>query len=429
MFQAPLPPPTWDGVYKAVDEHHSCMQRFFIGTTGVEDCLKINVYVPVKAQKPLPVMVFIHGGAFLVGSGGKLIHGPEFLVRHDVIFVTFNYRLGSLGFLCLGIKEVPGNAGLKDQVAALRWVKKNIAAFGGDSGNVTIFGESAGGTSTSMLIASPATEGLFNRAIVQSGSSVSNWAINRSPVWTSYLLAKNMGYNGPEDPHKLYEFFSQAPLAELVTTKTYKPWEKFFETQLIHLPCIEKPFPDIEAVINDVPYNLMKVANRKNISVIYGSNDKEGLFLVGHESNETLWSRNAGYMFAGDLEFENEEEANDVSKNVNKFYFGDDPISVDKIQNISDIYTHLYFEISELLETDVLLENPKIKVYNYLFKYGGNRNVVKLISGNRKEEGACHGDDLFYLFQARYWPFRVWGEDRRIVDWMTKMWTNFAKYG
>lgn len=175
MFQAPGPPPKWEGIYKAIYEIYECPQYTFLGVIGSEDCLKVNVYVPVFPKaKPHAVMVYIHGGSFILGNGGKLIYGPGFLVQKDVIVVTFNYRLGPLGFLCLRIKEAPGNAGLKDQIAALKWVKENIAAFGGDPDNVTVFGESAGATSLSLLLLSEASAGLFNRAIVQSGSALSN---------------------------------------------------------------------------------------------------------------------------------------------------------------------------------------------------------------------------------------------------------------
>lgn len=121
-------------------------------------------------------MVYIHGGAYLYGSGNDDIHGPEFLLQHDITLVTFNYRLEALGFLCLDTPEIPGNAGMKDQVAALRWVQENIEKFGSDPHNVTIFGESAGGTSVTYHLLSSMSNGLFHKVIAQSGVCISDWA-------------------------------------------------------------------------------------------------------------------------------------------------------------------------------------------------------------------------------------------------------------
>ncbi|XP_026749562.2 esterase FE4-like [Galleria mellonella] len=426
-FQAPLPPPTWKGVYQAVDEIYSCPQATKYGVMGTEDCLRANVYVPVGAQGPLPVMVFIHGGAFIFGSGGKLLYGPEFLVKHNVILVTFNYRLGALGFICLGIKEAPGNAGLKDQIAALRWIKKNIAAFGGDPDNITIFGESAGAASTSILLASEATDGLFNRAIVQSGSSITNWAINKNPVWVASLLTKELGYD-TKDPHEIYNILSKLPYKELIALKPIKPLGLYFDTELLHIPCIEKPLPGVEPVLTDLPYNLLS-KKPKNVSVIYGSNNKEGYFLVARETPETLVKKNSHYLFASDLEFDNEDIAAKEAKKVKEFYFGTKGINQGTIMKLVDVYTHLYFEMPTLLETDLMVAANNTIVYNYYFEYSGSRNVLKSRTTFKDDDGACHADELFYLFNSRIWPFSVNRRDKKIVDWITKLWTNFAKYG
>ena len=140
-----------------------------------EDCLFLNVWTPAADDGRRPVMVWIHGGAFMIGSGSMPLYDGSTLVRRgDVVVVTLNYRLGELGFLELGAVDAAyegsGNIGLLDQVAALEWVRDNIAAFGGDPDCVTIFGESAGGMSVSALLAMPAARGLFHRAIAQSGA-------------------------------------------------------------------------------------------------------------------------------------------------------------------------------------------------------------------------------------------------------------------
>jgi carboxylesterase type B len=132
-----------------------------------EDCLNLNIWSPALGSAGLPVMVWIHGGMFEVGSGATY-DGSRF-ARDGIVCVTINYRVGADGFLYLG--DGNANLGLLDQVAALAWVRENIAAFGGDPGNVTIFGESAGAMSVGMLLSMPRADGLFRRAIAQSGAA------------------------------------------------------------------------------------------------------------------------------------------------------------------------------------------------------------------------------------------------------------------
>lgn len=131
---------------------------------GAEDCLYLNVYtryLPKDKQKSLPVMVWIHGGGFRQGSASTDLYGPEYLLTEEIVLVTFNYRLGILGFFCLEDPslEVFGNVGLKDMVMALKWVQQNIENFGGNPFNVTIFGESAGAGAVHYLVLSPLAEG------------------------------------------------------------------------------------------------------------------------------------------------------------------------------------------------------------------------------------------------------------------------------
>ncbi|XP_047503726.1 bile salt-activated lipase-like [Pieris napi] len=430
-FRAPGPPPKWEGTLRAVNDIEVCPQVSIVtgSVVGSEDCLKLNVYVPtMTVMRPRAVMVFIHGGAFLVGSGGRFIYGPEFLMKKDVILVTFNYRLGALGFTCLGIEEAPGNAGLKDQIAALKWVRDNIGAFGGDPDNVTVFGESAGATSASLLMASTTASGLFKRAILQSGSGISNWAINREPVRVASLVASKLGFHS-EDPHELYEFLSKTDYRDLVPVMHGKPEELFFDTQLLHLPCVEEIIPGEMSVITDLPWNLF--INKKNrVPVVYGTNSREGMFLTA-EVDGSVEGRNGKYIVASDLSFSSVEEGMRVSRAAQDFYFGSDRISIQRINNITDLYTHLYFEVPSILESELLLNSSSEPVFNYIFDYSGGRNLLKFRTSRSGggEQGACHGDELFYLFDAAVLPFRLSDADRDMVDFLTSLWSNFAKYG
>ncbi len=173
----PEEPDEWDGVRDAKEFGPACIQGGPTpGQTGVttlpgsqEDCLYLNVNAPTDAED-LPVMVFIHGGGFLVGTGGYKVSNSPTVVQRGVVLVTMNYRLGRFGFFAHPALEGDvANFGLLDQVAALEWVQDNIEEFGGDPHNVTIFGQSAGGMSVNALMTSPAAEGLFDKAMVQSG--------------------------------------------------------------------------------------------------------------------------------------------------------------------------------------------------------------------------------------------------------------------
>lgn len=179
-WRAPQPAPGWAGVRAATSFGHDCAQAPFppdaapIETTPAEDCLYLNVWKPVTAAPGagLPVMVWIHGGGFVNGGTSPGVYAGASFARDGVVFVSLNYRLGRFGFFAhpgLAAEGFGGNFGFLDQIAALKWVQANIAAFGGDPAHVTVFGESAGGMSVHMLLQSPLARGLFAQAIVESG--------------------------------------------------------------------------------------------------------------------------------------------------------------------------------------------------------------------------------------------------------------------
>ncbi|MBO9499526.1 MAG: carboxylesterase family protein [Novosphingobium sp.] len=177
----PVAPAAWKGARDAAKFGADCMQNAMQGVAGSgqpmsEDCLFLNVWTPKPGAKAkLPVMVWIHGGGFVSGSSALPETDGTRLAKRGVVVVSFNYRLGRFGFFAHPSLGQGGNWGLMDQIAALAWVKRNIAAFGGDPANVTIFGESAGGESVARLMASPAAKGLFAKAIGASGGGRDSW--------------------------------------------------------------------------------------------------------------------------------------------------------------------------------------------------------------------------------------------------------------
>ncbi len=186
-WRPPVAAAPWDGVrdattFGAIAPQNPDMMLAFLGLEPEpmdEECLHLNVFTPAADDAARPVMVWIHGGAFFMGSGSSPMYdGVSLVERGDIVLVTINYRLGAFGFLELGWldEDLAGsaNCGLLDQVAALEWVRENIAAFGGDPGNVTIFGESAGSMSVTGLLAMDTAKGLFHKAIAQSGAAQSN---------------------------------------------------------------------------------------------------------------------------------------------------------------------------------------------------------------------------------------------------------------
>lgn len=185
-WRAPQPAASWQGVRPATQYSHDCMQKPFpsdaapLGTTPAEDCLYLNVWKPAAATTgtKLPVMVWIYGGGFVNGGASPPTYAGANMARQGILFVSFNYRVGRFGSFALPqlSRENPdggllGNYNFMDQIAALRWVQKNIAAFGGDPANVTIIGESAGGMSVHTLVTSPLARGLFSKAVVMSGGN------------------------------------------------------------------------------------------------------------------------------------------------------------------------------------------------------------------------------------------------------------------
>lgn len=194
-FLDPRPALPWEGILNATEYSPMCTQVNLLSNSPVsEDCLYLNVFSRSlssnDSSRLRPVIVYIHGGAFQLGSASD--HEPHLLMERDVVLVTTNYRLGAFGFLSLGTRNIPGNAGFKDQVLALKWVQKNIRYFGGDPDLVTLMGNSAGAYSVTAHMVSPMSKGLFHRVIALSGSITYQRKLESNYLELAQKLAEKM---------------------------------------------------------------------------------------------------------------------------------------------------------------------------------------------------------------------------------------------
>ncbi|KAF2899701.1 hypothetical protein ILUMI_06473, partial [Ignelater luminosus] len=283
-FKPAVPLEPWTGILDASKPHSICPQIDVLFNDyvvkGNEDCLYLNVYTPENAlsnEIALPVLFYIHGGGFMLGSGNSNLYGPDFLLDKDLVLVTINYRLGALGFLSTGDDILPGNNGLKDQNCALKWVKQNIANFGGDPNKITIFGQSAGGASVHFHVLSPLSKGLFNGAIAHSGSAVGLWSIapgdqaKRNAIRLGNLLNCSTASS-----KKLVDCLKKINAYDIVEQ------DKEF-MQYTYDPAI--PFkPVIEATnlkdafLTKHPIDVIKSGEASNVPLIFGITTDDGAF-------------------------------------------------------------------------------------------------------------------------------------------------------
>ena len=276
-FQAPQPRAAWSQPLDATSFGSPCPQTARLGSPSLnEDCLYLNVYAPLYRDRR-PVLVFIHGGSFNAGSGGVTAGGPDYrgtdiTEQSDAVVVTVNYRLSILGFLASPALDaenpagVSSNYGLQDQQEALRWVQRNIAQFGGDPGNVTIFGESAGGISVLYHLVSPGSAGLFQRAIIESGNDGASFPLKPVEVAEGPIVAA-LGC----DP--------KAAAAALAACLRALPVERIVNSGL-------NVGPPIDGVtVPDNPRTLLASGRFNRVPVIAGTNRNEGTYFIAVAAN------------------------------------------------------------------------------------------------------------------------------------------------
>lgn len=414
-------------MFDASDEHVRCRQSVAdTFAVGQKDCLILNVHTPLNtpSDAKLPVMVFIHGGGFFQGSGSVFLYGSQYLIPRGIILVTVNYRLNIQGFLCLRIKEAPGNAAMKDQVAALKWVQRNIRAFGGDPDNVTIFGESAGAASVSFHIMSPMSKGLFHKAITQSGSSLAPWAYQFRPVFLASLLAKTMHYES-QDPYELHNYFQSKSDDELILTRVARQPGNVIESEILYTPCSEIAIEGNTPFLLESPYDVLSKGTFNKVPMIIGSNTEEGLLLIGMDTDPMIKQVKFENSIPKNLHMPLEETRIQFGKKLQDLYMGAD---LNNSLKLSKLYGEPFLSYPSLEETELIVKSSDKPVFSYIFNYSGKRNLAKmhLRKPFNTVHNATHADELFYLFSQTLVP-RLFEDE--MIEKMTTLWTNFAKYG
>lgn len=422
-WRPPQPVKSWDGVRDANQFGSNCAQAGWGAAPGTiaegssEDGLYLNVWLPAgtKPGSKLPVMVWIHGGAFVFGSGSQPDFSGVQFAKQGIILITFNYRLGRLGFFAFPAlsKEHPeepkGNYAYMDQIAALQWVKENVTAFGGNPKNVTIFGESAGGVSVHSLLTIPAAKGLFQKAIIESGGGrdgvLTGRPMHNENADTHYpVSAETIGKNFAHK-HGI-EGTDAAALAKLRSLSAADIVDGGQETDGPGgLPIYSGPILDGKLMV-ETAESAYRSGTVPNVSLIIGSNSAEvPAGFVNAKSKEELLTLFGNYKEEASAAYDSDGTA-DFAKMLTL-------VNTDKVWAEPARFTARAFA------------SKSIPVYTYLFSY------VPQSMKDRMKYGAAHGSEIPFVFgnliERNGVPFDE--KDKEVSKMLNAYWVNFAKTG
>ena len=421
-WREPMPVKPWSGVREAALFGPACTQKPGGGVpreqateTSSEDCLYLNVWTPEwPARTKMPVMVWIHGGANAAGTASQKIYDTDTLARRGVVVVTLNYRLGAFGFFSHPAltRESPhhasGNQGILDQIAALRWVRDNIASFGGDPNNVTIFGESAGSVAGSVLATSPLSRGLFHRVIGESGAAV----LAGDP---SILSEAEKRGQALAQRWKLTSGASATELRAVSAADILNAEPNLFEDNPPHIPStLLAEFPNLGIVVDGY------VFPKKPAEIFAAGEEHRVAFLFGSNARERIPGTAAPAELAPALDQ----------------FFG--PLS----QRAREVYVGapdaLYGTTAEQWSTDTSFRCATVAQLIWHSAAGNPAYQYEFarVPPGREAVGATHASDLYYVFGSLN---RIGGVgappvpgnaiDAQVSDAMQRYWTNFAKTG
>lgn len=413
-WRAPKPHAPWTDVLKADKFAPACLQTLVVmpalGLDAMdinEDCLYLNVWTPAKTPKDkLAVMVWIYGGGFTIGGTSLKQYDGANLAKKGVVLVSIAYRLGALGFLAhpeLTSEQGghSGNYGLMDQIAGLQWVKKNIAAFGGDPRRVTIFGESAGGISVSMLSASPLAKGLFTGAISESGG---NFGPERQQ-------ASEGGTN--MDPLATAEKNGAAYLSKLgaasIDAARKKSADEILKASPPGLGGGAWPIFDGYVLTGD-QYKLYEAGKYNDTPILIGSNADEGALFVATTTAAAYQAQTkAGY--------------GDYADKIFAAYPGD--TDANALRSARDMARDTLFAWPTWAWAHLQSKTGKGKVYVYYFSHRPPYPNTPQF----KDWGAAHGSEISFVFGNFTAAMPASAADQAVSEELSSYWTNFAKTG
>lgn len=350
-------------------------------------------------------------------------------MSQNIMLVTINYRLEALGFLCLDTEEVPGNAGLKDQVAALKWVKNNIKSFGGDANNITIFGCSAGGASTSYHLISDMSRGLFDKAICQSGVCLSEWSYGLYGRQRAFQLGKLLGKD-TEDADELLTFLRTLPVNKLVKLQLPQLDVEHIDINDLILfgPVIEKSDLKVAKFISEPPPLLMKNGNFANVPIIVGYTSAEGIEVARNHRILLDFLSIKGSVVPRELKYQwTPERIEEADVKIRDYYFGGNIVTENHLNELVNLYTDSMFAYNIRRFARCLSRYSPAYVYKFVAET--ERNLTKIQYNMEKVKGVCHAEDVFYQFHVTCLNVPLPEKARKITKQFVELWANFAKTG
>ncbi|KAB0802381.1 hypothetical protein PPYR_04567 [Photinus pyralis] len=435
MESPPRPVIPWNLTYDATKDGYACPQPSSWPT--YEDCLFLNVYttkLPRHGRNPKrPVLVYFHAGGFYSVDGTSKFAGPEYLLDQELVLVTLNYRLASLGFLSTGDSLAPGNNGLKDQVAAMRWIQVNIESFGGDPNSVTISGYSAGGMSVTLHMVSPMSKGLFHKAIAMSGSALAQWAIPDHQFHLAQRQARLVGC--PDD--------TSLKIINCLKTKTAKElgdslpgFSEYRSDPIIKWkPVIEKDFGQERFLVED-PVTAVQNGRFRHVPMIFSVTREEFSYLaytiVGNdtllEEMDREFERVAPIAF---LYERDTERSKTISENLREFYLGRGSLSTASRNGIGKLYADGVIGFGSQRGAMLFSDKNNQSVYYYLLDYHGRYSHFYIPGSNDVTIGPVHHDDLIYLFYVSplFPKFNESYPEYQTTKTLTKLFAKFAATG